>query len=55
MKNHNFITMDQLEDDKEIVEIAKKSLSYRNQLEGEEHEVSSGLFIRKIKLSVARA
>ena len=32
--------MDQLEQDKEIVEFCKKSLSYRKQLSGEEHEVN---------------
>ena len=31
--------MDQLEQDQEIVEFCKKSLSYRKQLSGEEHEV----------------
>ena len=31
--------MDQLEQDREIVEFCKKSLSYRKQLSGEEHEV----------------
>jgi len=41
VKNHNFVTMDQLEEDKEIVELANKSLSYRNQLQGEEHEVGT--------------
>lgn len=38
VKNFNFVTMDQLEQDKEIVEFCKKSLSYRKQLSGEEHE-----------------
>lgn len=38
VKNYNFVTMDQLEQDKEIVEFCKKSLSYRKQLSGEEHE-----------------
>lgn len=32
--------MDQLEQDREIVEFCRKSLSYRKQLSGEEHEVS---------------
>ena len=42
--------MDQLEQDREIVEFCKKSLSYRKQLSGEEHEVqfqltcSAGVF-----------
>ena len=39
VKNYNFVTMDQLEQDREIVEFCKKSLSYRKQLSGEEHEV----------------
>ena len=39
VKNHNFVTMDQMEEDKEIVEFCRKSLTYRKQLEGEEHEV----------------
>ncbi|XP_015749872.1 PREDICTED: uncharacterized protein LOC107329716 [Acropora digitifera] len=39
VKNYNFVTMDQLEQDQEIVEFCKKSLSYRKQLSGEEHEV----------------
>lgn len=38
VKNYNFVTMDQLEQDQEIVEFCKKSLSYRKQLSGEEHE-----------------
>ncbi|XP_073234620.1 TPR repeat-containing protein DDB_G0287407-like isoform X1 [Porites lutea] len=38
VKNYNFVTMDQLEQDREIVEFCKKSLSYRKQLSGEEHE-----------------
>jgi hypothetical protein len=32
--------MDQLEEDKETVALAKKSLGYRETLRGEEHEVS---------------
>lgn len=38
VKNFNFVTMDQLEQDREIVEFCKKSLSFRKQLSGEEHE-----------------
>lgn len=36
--------MDQLEQDKEIVEFCKKSLSYRKKLSGEEHEVCNQTF-----------
>ena len=32
--------MSQLEEDKEVVEICRKSLEYRKQLQGEEHEVN---------------
>ena len=38
------MTMDQLEQDKEIVEFCKKSLSYRKKLSGEEHEVCNQTF-----------
>lgn len=44
VKNFNFVTMDQLEQDKEIVEFCKKSLSYRKKLSGEEHEVCNQTF-----------
>lgn len=37
--------MDQLEQDKEIVEFCKKSLSYRKKLSGEEHEVCNQTFL----------
>ncbi|KXJ08695.1 hypothetical protein AC249_AIPGENE19769 [Exaiptasia diaphana] len=43
VKNHNFVTMDQLEEDQETVALAKKSLSYRDKLEGEEHELKKAL------------
>ncbi|XP_048581022.1 TPR repeat-containing protein DDB_G0287407 isoform X2 [Nematostella vectensis] len=43
VKNHNFVTMSQLEEDKEIVQIGNKSLSYRNKLQGEEHEHKKAL------------
>ena len=39
VKNYNFVTMDQLEQDKEVVDYCNKSLDYRRQLTGEEHEV----------------
>ena len=39
--------MDQLEQDKEIVEFCKKSLSFRKRLSGEEHEVFWYLLITK--------
>lgn len=38
VKNHNFVTMDQLEEDKEVVEMCRKSQEYRKQLVGDEHE-----------------
>ena len=31
--------MDQLEEDKEVVEMCRKSAEYRKQLNGDEHEV----------------
>ena len=39
MKNHNFVTAGQIEEDKEVVEMAEKSIKYRDQLQGDEHEV----------------
>ena len=39
VKNHNFVTMSQLEEDKEVVEYCRKSFEYRKQLTGEQHEV----------------
>ena len=39
VKNHNFVTMDQLEEDKEVVEMCRKSAEYRKLLSGDEHEV----------------
>jgi len=38
VKNHNFVTMDQLEEDKEVVEMCRKSAEYRKLLSGDEHE-----------------
>ena len=32
--------MDQLEEDKEVVNICEKSFQYRSKLQGEEHEVT---------------
>lgn len=40
VKNHNFVTMSQLEDDKEVVALCRKSIKYRKALSGEKHEVS---------------
>ena len=40
VKNHNFVTMDQLEEDREVVEMCRKSAEYRKQLFGDEHEVN---------------
>ena len=39
VKNYNFVTRDQLEEDKEVVEFCMKSLEYRKKMRGEEHEV----------------
>ena len=39
MKNYNFVTRDQLEEDKEVVDYCQKSLQYRKQLNGDENEV----------------
>jgi len=43
VKNHNFVTMDQLQEDKDVVEICRKSQEYRKQLSGEEHEFKMAL------------
>lgn len=40
VKNHNFVTANQIDEDKEVVEMAEKSIKYRHQLQGDEHEVS---------------
>ena len=54
MKNYNFVTHDQLEQDKEIVEFCRKSLSYRKQLSGEEeHEVRSIQVISEVRIVIA--
>ena len=44
VKNHNFVTMDQLEEDREVVEMCRKSAEYRKQLVGDEHEVNGCFF-----------
>ena len=40
-KNINFVSSDQIQDDKEVVEYCKKSLKFRKQLFGEEHQVTT--------------
>ena len=41
VKNYNFVTMDQLEEDEETVEYCRTSLAFRKQLVGDEHEVNT--------------
>jgi len=43
VKNYNFVTRDQLEEDKEVVDFCQKSLEYRNRLVGEEHEFKAAM------------
>ena len=45
VKNHNFVTASQIDEDKEVVEMAEKSIKYRDQLQGDEHEVSHVSFL----------
>jgi len=39
VKNHNFVTANQIDEDKEVVDMCNKSIRYRQNLPGEEHEV----------------
>ncbi|XP_065072260.1 uncharacterized protein LOC135696706 [Rhopilema esculentum] len=43
VKNYNFVTRDQLEEDKEVVEFCMKSLEYRKKMRGEEHEFKAAM------------
>ncbi|XP_057298417.1 TPR repeat-containing protein DDB_G0287407-like isoform X1 [Hydractinia symbiolongicarpus] len=43
VKNYNFVTMSQLEEDEEVVELCRKSHDYRKELQGEDHEFKMAL------------
>eukprot|EP00794_Sanderia_malayensis_P017020 gene17020-18734_t len=43
VKNYNFVTVAQLDEDKEVVEYCRKSLEARKQLQGDEHEFKAAM------------